>query len=99
MTSCSNQIWVADITCIPTREGWLSLAGIMDPHSRRIVGWAMSPSIDSALVLSALSMATLHRQPTPGVIFHSDRGVLYAAGATATTTPPWKESGAPSNLN
>ena len=79
-TSAPNQIWVADITYILTEEGWLYLAGILDLHSRRIIGWAMSPSIDSALVLSALSMATLHRQPTPGVIFHSDRGVQYAAG-------------------
>jgi putative transposase len=79
-TSAPNQIWVADITYIPTAEGWLYLAGVLDLHSRRIVGWAMSAAIDSALVLSALSMATLHRQPPPGVLFHSDRGVQYAAG-------------------
>lgn len=79
-TSAPNQIWVADITYIPTKEGWLYLAGVLDLHSRRIVGWAMSPSIDSALVLSALSMATLHRQPPPGLLFHSDQGVQYAAG-------------------
>jgi putative transposase len=78
--SAPNQIWVADITYIPTDEGWLYLAGVLDLHSRKIVGWAMSPSIDSALVLSALSMATLHRQPAPGLLFHSDRGVQYAAG-------------------
>ena len=53
----------------------------MDLHSRRIVGWAMGPAIDSALVLSALSMATLHRSPPPGLLFHSDRGVQYAAGS------------------
>jgi transposase InsO family protein len=74
-TSAPNQIWVADITYIPTDQGWLYLAGVLDLHSRRIVGWAMSPSIDSTLVLSALSMATLHRQPPPGLLFHSDRGV------------------------
>jgi putative transposase len=79
-TSGPNQIWVADITYIPTDEGWLYLAGVLDLHSRRIVGWAMSPAIDSALVLSALSMATLHRSPPPGLLFHSDRGVQYAAG-------------------
>ena len=79
-TSTSNEIWVADITYIPTREGWLYLAGIMDLHSRRIVGWSMSASIDSKLVLSAFSMAVLHRQPPPGMLFHSDRGVQYAAG-------------------
>ena len=79
-TSTSNQIWVADITYIPTHDGWLYLAGIMDLHSRRIVGWSMSASIDSKLVLSALSMALLHRTPPPGLLFHSDRGVQYAAG-------------------
>ena len=79
-TTAPDQIWVADITYIDTGEGWLFLAGVMDLHSRRIVGWAMGPSIDSALVLSALSMATLHRQPPPGLLFHSDRGVQYAAG-------------------
>ena len=75
-----NQIWVADITYIPTGEGWLYLAGVLDLHSRKIVGWAMGPSIDSALVLSALSMAIVHRGPAPGLLFHSDRGVQYAAG-------------------
>jgi putative transposase len=79
-TTAPNQIWVADITYIPTAEGWLYLAGVLDLHSRRIVGWAMSPAIDSALVLSALSMATRHRTPPPGLLFHSDRGVQYAAG-------------------
>ena len=79
-TSAPDQIWVADITYIPTDQGWLYLAGVLDLHSRRIVGWAMSPTIDSALVLAALSMATLHRSPPPGLLFHSDRGVQYAAG-------------------
>ena len=79
-TTAPDQIWVADITYIQTDEGWLYLAGVLDLHSRRIVGWAMSPAIDSALVLSALSMAVLHRQPPPGLLFHSDRGVQYAAG-------------------
>jgi putative transposase len=75
-----NQIWVADITYLQTGEGWLYLAGIMDLFSRKIVGWAMSDAIDSALVLQALSMALLHRGPPPDLIFHSDRGVQYAAG-------------------
>ena len=79
-TTAPNQIWVADITYVPTPEGWFYLAGVLDLHSRRLVGWAMSPSIDSALVLAALAMATRHRQPRPGLIFHSDRGVQYAAG-------------------
>lgn len=79
--SAPNQIWVADITYILTRQGWLFLAAILDLHSRKIVGWAMGDSIDSTLVLSALSMATLHRQPPTGLIFHSDRGVQYAAAS------------------
>lgn len=79
-TSAPNQIWVADITYIPTREGWLFLAGVLDLHSRKIVGWAMSDSINSALVLSALDMAVLHRVPSAGLLFHSDQGVQYAAG-------------------
>lgn len=80
-TSAPDQIWVADITYVDTAEGWLYLAGVMDLHSRRIVGWAMSAAIDSALVLSALSMATLHRRPQSGLIFHSDRGVQYASSS------------------
>lgn len=80
VTSAPNQIWVGDITYIPTAEGWLYLAGVLDLHSRRLVGWAMGPSIDCALVLSALGMAIQHRQPGPGLLFHSDRGVQYAAG-------------------
>ena len=75
-----NQLWVADITYIPTREGWLYLAGVLDLYSRKIVGWAMSERIDTALSLAALNMALLHRQPPAGLLFHSDRGVQYASG-------------------
>lgn len=75
-----NQIWVADITYIQTRQGWLYLAAILDLYSRKIVGWAMSESIDTALVLDALTMALLHRNPPPNLLFHSDRGVQYASG-------------------
>jgi putative transposase len=78
--SAPNQIWVADITYIPTREGWFYLAGILDLFSRKIVGWAMSDAIDSTLVLKALSMALLHRDPPADLLFHTDRGVQYAAG-------------------
>jgi transposase InsO family protein len=75
-----NQIWVADITYIQTQEGWLYLAAVLDLYSRRIVGWALSPAIDAALVLRALGMALLHRRPPANLLFHSDRGVQYAAG-------------------
>jgi len=78
-TTAPDQIWVADITYVDTAEGWLYLAAVMDLHSHRIVGWAMSSAIDSALLLSALAMAVLHRRPPTGLIFHSDRGVQYAA--------------------
>lgn len=75
-----NQLWVADITYIETREGWLYLAAILDLYSRKIVGWAMSERIDTALVLKALAMALLHRRPPAKLLFHTDRGVQYASG-------------------
>ncbi len=75
-----NQLWVADITYIETLEGWLYLAGVLDLYSRKIVGWAMSERIDTSLVLSALDMALLHRQPPSNLLFHTDRGVQYASG-------------------
>ena len=74
-----NQKWAADITYIPTQQGWLYLAVVMDLFSRRIVGWSMSDTIDSALVQSAMKMALQHRNPDAGLIHHSDRGVQYAA--------------------
>jgi transposase InsO family protein len=74
-----NQIWVGDITYIQTQEGWLYLAGVLDLHSRKLVGWAMSERIDTALTLSALHMGLLHREPPPKLLFHSDRGVQYAS--------------------
>ena len=77
--SACNQIWVADITYIETAEGWLYLAAILDLYSRKIVGWAMSERIDTALVLKALAMALLHRDPPPDLLCHSDRGVQYAS--------------------
>jgi transposase InsO family protein len=74
-----NQIWLADITYIPTDEGWLYLAGILDVFSRKIVGWAMDQSIDTRLVLSSWNMALKQRQPTSPLLFHSDRGCQYAS--------------------
>ena len=75
-----NQLWVADITYIETKENWLYLAPVMDLYSRKIVGWAMSERIDTVLVLKALAMALLHRHPPANLMFHSDRGVQYASG-------------------
>jgi putative transposase len=74
-----NQIWVADITYIHTSEGWLFLAAILDLYSRKIVGWAMSPFIDTSLVLMALNMALRRNRPPTQLLFHSDRGVQYAS--------------------
>lgn len=74
-----NQIWVQDITYIETKEGWLYLAAILDLYSRKIVGWAMSAFIDTELVLKALDMALLHRDPPKDLLCHSDRGVQYAS--------------------
>lgn len=74
-----DQIWVADITYISTSAGTVYLAAILDLYSRRIVGWAVSQRIDTALVLAAWKMAVCHRQPPSGLIFHSDRGVQYAS--------------------
>jgi transposase InsO family protein len=76
--STPNEIWVSDITYIWTREGWMYLAAILDLFSRRVVGWSMDSHIDQALVLDALGMALRTRQPKPGLLHHSDRGVQYA---------------------
>jgi putative transposase len=74
-----NQIWVGDITYIATPDGWLYLAAILDLYSRKIVGWSMSPFIDTALILEALHMALIRNRPPAELIFHSDRGVQYAS--------------------
>jgi len=77
--SAVNRVWVSDITAIPTREGLLYLATVLDLGSRRCVGWAMRDRIDLDLALSALRMARQARHPAPGLIHHSDRGSVYAA--------------------
>lgn len=74
-----NQKWVADITYIPTDEGWLYVAGVLDLFSRKIVGWDMSSQIDATLVERALRMALYQRHPEKGLLHHSDRGVQYAS--------------------
>jgi putative transposase len=71
--------WVTDITYVHTDEGWLFVSAIMDLFSRRIVGWAMGPTMHRSLVLKALDMAVTDRRPEPGLIHHSDRGSQYAS--------------------
>ena len=73
--------WVGDITYIPTGEGWLYCAVVKDLCTKQIVGYAFSDRIDTNLTLAALGMAVRRRKPLPGLIFHSDRGVQYAAYA------------------
>ncbi len=74
-----NQAWVSDITYIRTRQGWLYLAAVMDLYSRKIVGWAMAPTMPAELAAAALQMAVQQRRPPPGLIHHSDRGSQYAS--------------------
>jgi putative transposase len=75
-----DQAWVTDITYIPTGEGWLYLAVILDLCSRFAVGWAMNDRITDDLTLDALGMALARRRPAPGLLHHSDRGSQYASG-------------------
>jgi putative transposase len=75
----ANEVWLADITYIPTREGWLYLAAALDLYSRRVVGWAMAEHMESRLVVDALEMAVQRRLPDEGLLAHSDRGSQYAS--------------------
>ena len=76
-----DAVWVADITYVPTAEGWLYVAGVLDRYSRRCVGWAMSDTLATSLPLAALDMALTQRQPPSGLVHHSDRGRQYASEA------------------
>jgi putative transposase len=74
-----NESWVADITYVPTREGWLYLAVVEDLYSRKVVGWSMAATLESRLVVDALEMAVQRRLPDEGLVAHSDRGSQYAS--------------------
>lgn len=76
-----NQVWVGDITYLPTCEGWLYLAVILDACSRKVVGWQVDDHLESSLVTEALKQARQRRGPVPGLLHHSDRGVQYASSA------------------
>jgi transposase InsO family protein len=78
---CPNQKWVSDLTYIPTRQGWLFLAAVMDLFSRKIVGWALDTSMSSSLTDQALQMALQHRKPKLEFLHHSDRGSQYACAS------------------
>ncbi len=74
-----NEAWVADITYIPTRQGWLYLAAVEDLYSRRVVGWSLADHLESRLVVDALALAVERRLPGEGLLAHSDRGGQYAS--------------------
>ena len=82
-----NQKWLSDITYIPTREGWLYLAAVLDLYTRRIIGWAMSDRITSDLTISALKMALRQVQATSGLLHHSDQGSQYTDRNYQVTLP------------
>ena len=74
-----NRVWLGDITYVPTSQGWLYLAAVLDLHSRRIVGWALDQTMTTALVQAALKMALGRRQPAAGLVHHTDRGRQYTS--------------------
>jgi len=74
-----NRVWAGDITYLPTREGWLYLAVVLDLVSRRVVGWSMQATMERSLVIDAITAAIKSRRPTNEVLFHSDRGSQYAS--------------------
>ena len=79
--SAPNQVWVADITYIPTDEGWLFLAGVKDLYTCEIVGWAMDKQMTKQLAIDALCAAYWRKKPPPGLLHHSDRGSQYCSGS------------------
>jgi transposase InsO family protein len=74
-----NRVWAGDITYLPTREGWLYLAVVLDLVSRRVIGWSMKTTLDRSLAIDAITAAIRNRRSTSKVLFHSDRGSQYAS--------------------
>ena len=74
-----NQIWLGDLSYVPTEQGWLYLAVVLDLYARRIVGWAMETHLGDVLARKALRMALWRRRPAPALLHHSDRGIQYAS--------------------
>jgi putative transposase len=79
-----NRVWAADITAIPTQEGWVYLAVLLDLWSRRIVGWALRPTLEADLVCAALQIAVARRACRRGLLHHSDRGAQYTSARYQT---------------
>jgi putative transposase len=77
--SAKNRVWAGDLTFVPTRTSWLTVAVLLDLYSRRVVGWAMSPRQTLSVVVEAWWMAWQHRRPAPGLVHHSDQGNQYRA--------------------
>jgi len=84
-----NALWSGDITYLPTDEGWLYLAAVLDLHSRQVVGWSLKPHMPLELVKDALLMACFRRHPPRGLIFHSDRGSQYCSQEFQDTLAAW----------
>jgi transposase InsO family protein len=84
-----NEKWLTDITYIPTEEGWLYLAVVLDLYSRRVVGWAMADHMTSDLTMNALKMALRRREVGPGLIHHSDQGSQYTGGDYQQMLKDW----------
>lgn len=81
VTSRPDQVWVGDVTYIKVATRWYYLAVVLDKHSRRVLGWRLGPHRDLSLTMGAFNDAVVRRQPAPGLIFHSDRGMEYSAYA------------------
>jgi transposase InsO family protein len=79
MAEAPNHTWLSDITYVPSEQGWLYLAVVLDLYARRIVGWAMEPYLADLLTRKALMMALRRRQPAPALLHHSDQGIQYAS--------------------
>lgn len=85
LADAPNTLWVADITYVPTLEGWLCLSFVLDAYSRRVVGWSMADHLRAELVVDALSMAVGRRKPRRTLVHHSDRGAQYTSLAFGRT--------------
>jgi putative transposase len=87
-----DEKWAVDITYVPTGEGWLYLAGVLDLCTRRVVGWAMADHLRSELCEAALTMAAGNRRPGAGLLHHGDRGVQYCCAAYRALLERWSMS-------